>query len=90
MYIYVLHSGTCIANLDLPTLLRKYLPEFVQVRQACQQVVTLQVRCMEALLKSGAIITQKQLSLIIHALPTLEDLKVPLLPHLQTICLSLL
>lgn len=39
------------------------------------------MRCVEILLKAGAAMNQRQLSIILDALPTLEDPKVPLYPH---------
>jgi len=37
------------------------------------------MRCVETLLKAGAAMTMEQLTVVIHALPTLQDPKVLIL-----------
>lgn len=43
---------------------------------ALEEPVLLQMRCVEALLKAGAAMSQEQLTIILNALPTLENPKV--------------
>ena len=43
---------------------------------AILELLVVQMRCVETLLKAGAAMTLEQLTIIIHALPTLQDPKV--------------
>ena len=50
-------------------------------------LLIMQIRCVEVLLKAGAAMTERHVSIILEALPTLDDTKV-LLPALTGACLS--